>query len=159
MIVRIDLAPQDIARLEVDELVGASADRSTTIWAEPESNALVITAPAKIMRSLMSVVDKLDIRRSQVLVEAIIVDVQMDKSAELGVNWAVWQHEDSDIPLGTFQSPIVARPVAAAISNEPASAAVRITGSTGSLIGWPLIRIGSPASSPSLSGFSARNDP
>ena len=31
--------------------------------------------------------------------------------------------------------------------------------STGSLIGWPLIRIGSPASSPSLSGFSARNDP
>jgi general secretion pathway protein D len=86
--------------------VGASADRSTTIWAEPETNALVITAPAKIMRSLMSVVDKLDIRRAQVLVEAIIVDVQMDKSAELGVNWAVWQNEDSDIPLGTFQSQV-----------------------------------------------------
>src|SRR5690349_8834379 len=86
--------------------VGASADRSTTIWAEPETNALVITAPAKIMRSLMAVVDKLDIRRAQVLVEAIIVDVQMDKNAELGVNWAVWQNEDSDIPLGTFQSPV-----------------------------------------------------
>jgi general secretion pathway protein D len=56
----------------------------------------VITAPAKIMRSLMAVVDKLDIRRAQVLVEAIIVDVQMDKNAELGVNWAVWQNEDSD---------------------------------------------------------------
>ena len=54
----------------------ASADRSTTIWAEPETNALVITAPAKIMRSLMGVVDKLDIRRVQVLVEAIIVDVR-----------------------------------------------------------------------------------
>jgi general secretion pathway protein D len=86
--------------------VGASADRSTTIWAEPETNALVITAPSKIMRSLMAVVDKLDIRRAQVLVEAIIVDVQMDKNAELGVNWAVWQNEDSDIPLGTFQSPV-----------------------------------------------------
>jgi general secretion pathway protein D len=86
--------------------VAASADKSTTIWAEPETNALVITAPAKIMRSLWAVVDKLDIRRAQVLVEAIIVDVQMDKNAELGVNWAVWQNEDSDIPLGTFQSPV-----------------------------------------------------
>jgi general secretion pathway protein D len=86
--------------------VSASADKSTTIWAEPETNALVITAPAKIMRSLRAIVDKLDIRRAQVLVEAIIVDVQMDKNAELGVNWAVWQNEDSDIPLGTFQSPV-----------------------------------------------------
>ena len=30
--------------------VAASSDRSTTIWAEPETNALVITAPAKIMK-------------------------------------------------------------------------------------------------------------
>jgi general secretion pathway protein D len=86
--------------------VAASADRSTTIWAEPETNALVITAPAKVMRSLMAVVDKLDIRRLQVLVEAIIVDVQVEKNAELGVNWAVWSEEDSDLPLGTFQSQV-----------------------------------------------------
>jgi general secretion pathway protein D len=86
--------------------VAASADRSTTIWAEPETNALVITAPAKVMKSLMAVVDKLDIRRLQVLVEAIIVDVQVEKNAELGVNWAVWSEEDSDIPLGTFQSQV-----------------------------------------------------
>jgi general secretion pathway protein D len=87
--------------------VAASADRSTTIWAEPETNALVITAPAKIMKSLMSVVDKLDIRRAQVLVEAIIVDVSVNKSAELGVNWAVWsQDNDTRIPLGTFQSDV-----------------------------------------------------
>jgi general secretion pathway protein D len=88
--------------------VAASADRSTTIWAEPETNALVITAPAKVMRSLMAVVDKLDIRRMQVLVEAIIVDVQVKRDAELGVNWAVWS-EDSDgnrVPAGIFNSPI-----------------------------------------------------
>ena len=85
----------------------ASADRSTTIWAEPETNALVITAPAKIMRSLMSVVDKLDIRRMQVLVEAIIVDINVNKNAELGVNWAVWSDDDDTrIPLGTFQQPV-----------------------------------------------------
>ncbi|HEY6124340.1 MAG TPA: type II secretion system secretin GspD [Steroidobacteraceae bacterium] len=86
--------------------VAASADRSTTIWAEPETNALVITAPAKVMRSLMSVVDKLDIRRMQVLVEAIIVDINVNKNAELGVNWAVWSDDDSDAPLGTFQQPV-----------------------------------------------------
>ena len=86
--------------------VAASADRSTTIWAEPETNALVITAPAKIMRSLMSVVDKLDIRRMQVLVEAIIVDINVNKNAELGVNWAVWSDEDADMPIGTFQQPV-----------------------------------------------------
>lgn len=87
--------------------VAASADRSTTIWAEPETNALVITAPAKIMKSLMAVVDKLDIRRAQVLLEAIIVDVSVNKNAELGVNWAVWS-EDSDtrIPGGTFIQPV-----------------------------------------------------
>ena len=87
--------------------VSASADRSTTIWAEPETNALIITAPQKVMRSLMSVVDKLDIRRMQVLVEAIIVDVRVDKNAELGVNWAVWSDEnDTRIPVGTFQSAV-----------------------------------------------------
>src|SRR4051812_6172878 len=87
--------------------VAASADRSTTIWAEPETNALVITAPAKVMRSLRAIVDKLDIRRAQVLVEAIIVDVQVTKNAELGVNWAVWSDEsDTRIPAGAFISPV-----------------------------------------------------
>src|SRR6187455_617435 len=87
--------------------VGASADRSTTIWAEPETNALVITAPVKVMRSLRSIVDKLDIRRMQVLVEAIIVDVNVNKNAELGVNWAVWSDDDDTrIPVGTFQQPV-----------------------------------------------------
>ncbi len=87
--------------------VAASADRSTTIWAEPETNALVITAPQKVMRSLMSVVDKLDIRRMQVLVEAIIVDVRVDKNAELGVNWAVWSDDsDTRIPVGGFIQPV-----------------------------------------------------
>jgi general secretion pathway protein D len=52
------------------------------------------------------VVDKLDIRRAQVLVEAIIVDVQVEKNAELGVNWAVWSEDSSNIPVGTFQSPV-----------------------------------------------------
>jgi general secretion pathway protein D len=42
-----------------------------------------------MMRSLMQIVDKLDIRRAQVLVEAIIVEVIANKTAELGITWAV----------------------------------------------------------------------
>jgi general secretion pathway protein D len=85
----------------------AAADRSTTIWADKQTNALVITAPPKIMRSVMSVVDKLDIRRLQVLVEAILVDISESKSAELGVNWAVGNTDsDSTVPIGTFNQTV-----------------------------------------------------
>jgi general secretion pathway protein D len=112
--------------------VAASADRSTTIWAEPETNALIITAPAKVMRSLMSVVDKLDIRRMQVLVEAIIVDINVNKNAELGVNWAVWSDE-GNTPLGTFQQPIGGVNLAALARSvdDPSNAAIGLnTGTT-----------------------------
>ncbi len=83
----------------------ASPDRSTVIWAEPETNALVVTAPAKTMNSLMAVIDKLDIRRAQVLVEAIIVEVSGDKSAELGVNWAI-DGTNSGNAVGGFIQPV-----------------------------------------------------
>ncbi|MGQ0834415.1 MAG: type II secretion system secretin GspD [Gammaproteobacteria bacterium] len=85
----------------------AAADRSTTIWADAETNALVVTAQPKIMRQLMAVVDKLDIRRAQVLVEAIIVEVGENSNAELGVNWAVFSNEDDTrIPAGAFLNPV-----------------------------------------------------
>jgi general secretion pathway protein D len=64
-----------------------NVDASVTIWADVATNALIITAPPKIMRSLMAVIDKLDIRRAQVQVEAVIVEVDVNKSANLGVQW------------------------------------------------------------------------
>ncbi|HTU68447.1 MAG TPA: type II secretion system secretin GspD [Steroidobacteraceae bacterium] len=118
--------------------VAASADRSTTIWAEPETNALVITAPAKIMRSLMAVVDKLDIRRAQVLVEAIIVDVSVNKNAELGVNWAVWSEDnDTRIPIGSFINPVggVNLATLASAIDDPSTAAGNTSLQTGSTFG------------------------
>ena len=79
-------------------------DRSIGIWAEPETNALVVTAPPKIMRSVMAIVDRLDIRRAQVLVEAILVEMSADKAMDLGVNWAVVDSdpEGNDLPAGGF---------------------------------------------------------
>ncbi len=64
---------------------GANVDASVTIWADVATNALIITAPPKIMKSLMAVIDKLDIRRAQVQVEALIVEVDVNKSSNLGV--------------------------------------------------------------------------
>ena len=67
----------------------AASSQDVSVWADTQTNALVINAPPKMMRSLMSIVDKLDIKRAQVLVEAIIVEVIADRAAELGVTWAV----------------------------------------------------------------------
>ncbi|MBT8137065.1 MAG: type II secretion system secretin GspD [Gammaproteobacteria bacterium] len=71
------------------------AGSNVVIWADTPTNALVITAPPKVMRSLRSVIDKLDIRRLQVQVEAILVDLTADKSAELGITWAADSTRDS----------------------------------------------------------------
>jgi general secretion pathway protein D len=83
----------------------AQAERNSTIWADPENNALIITAPPKTMRSLMGIIDRLDIRRAQVLVQAVIVEVRADKTAELGVNWAVDGSNDN-FAVGAFVQPI-----------------------------------------------------
>ncbi len=84
---------------------GSAADRSVTIWADPDTNALVITAPPKQMRSLMSVVDKLDIRKAQVLIEALLVEVSRDATRDLGINWFVDGTND-DFLIGLFNQPI-----------------------------------------------------
>ncbi|MET0657405.1 MAG: type II secretion system secretin GspD [Steroidobacteraceae bacterium] len=85
-----------------------SADRSTTIWADPQTNALIITAPPKIMKRIMSIVDKLDIRRAQVQVEAILVEITSNKASELGINWAVdgTGSDHNAVPIGTFSQAV-----------------------------------------------------
>ena len=85
----------------------AAQDRNTTIWADKQTNALVVTAAPKMMRQIMSVVDKLDIRRAQVHLEAILVEITTTRAAELGVNWAVYSEEEgSTIPIGTFNQSV-----------------------------------------------------
>jgi general secretion pathway protein D len=75
-----------------------------SVWADTQTNAIVVTAPPKMMRSLMQIVDKLDIRRAQVLVEAIIVEVRADRVAELGVTWAI-QDAGSTTPTAATNFP------------------------------------------------------
>jgi general secretion pathway protein D len=75
-----------------------------SVWADTQTNAIVVSAPPKMMRSLMQIVDKLDIRRAQVLVEAIIVEVIVDQNSELGVSVAVEGSNDTT-PIGVTNFP------------------------------------------------------
>jgi len=81
--------------------LGASAAASAPLAKQPQSaatapgiiqadaatNSLIITAPDAIYNNLRAVVDKLDKRRAQVYVEALIAEVTSDKAAEFGIQW------------------------------------------------------------------------
>jgi len=60
-----------------------------TIQADTANNALLIAAPEPIYNNLRAVIEKLDIRRAQVFIEALIVELTGDKSAEFGIQWQV----------------------------------------------------------------------
>jgi general secretion pathway protein D len=109
-----------------------AAEKNAMVWADPQNNALVITAPPKIMHAVMEIVDKLDIRRPQVLVEAIIADIDFDKDAELGVNWAAFIN-GSNVPAGAFVSPVGGTSIvdlAGAIQNPASATTTLLQGTT-----------------------------
>ncbi len=57
------------------------------IQADAASNALIITAPEAIFNNIKVVAEKLDVRRAQVLIEALITEVTADKAAQFGIQW------------------------------------------------------------------------
>tara|TARA_B100000686_G_scaffold116684_1_gene123961 strand:- start:109 stop:1989 length:1881 start_codon:yes stop_codon:yes gene_type:complete len=65
----------------------SSLKKSTTISFHNDTNALVISAQPDIMKSLEGVIAQLDIRRAQVLVEALIVEISDNLAQELGVQF------------------------------------------------------------------------
>lgn len=77
-----------------------SRDKQLDIQADEATNSLVITAPPALMRSLETVIRQLDIRRAQVLVDAIIAEVGEGRARELGVQWAVFDLSGTTAPLG-----------------------------------------------------------
>jgi general secretion pathway protein D len=70
-----------------DGASNASQERYASIEADPDNNAIIITADLDIIDSLLDVVQRLDIQRAQVLVEAIIVEINDDVGQNLGIQW------------------------------------------------------------------------
>ncbi len=71
------------------------------VQADEATNSVLITADIETMNTLLSIVDSLDIRRAQVLVEAIIVEITGSNAKEIGVEW-MYQADDSG--FGGFTS-------------------------------------------------------
>ena len=79
---------QNINRLDTSE--GAKkprTDNSATIEADEGTNSLIITAETDEMAAIEAVIHRLDIRRAQVLVEAIIVEMEVIDGQDLGIQW------------------------------------------------------------------------
>lgn len=81
-------------------VVSPSEVVKTTIQADDTTNSLVITADPETMHNLETVIRQLDIRRAQVLVEAIIAEVAEDKARELGVQWILDGTPNGSGPVG-----------------------------------------------------------
>ncbi|WP_042421094.1 type II secretion system secretin GspD [Comamonas granuli] len=89
---------------------GASSSSGSTnqpstggqIQADPTTNSLIITAPEPQMRQLRAVIDQLDGRRAQVLVESLIVEVNANKLAEFGIQWQGVMGKQGDGTVGVI---------------------------------------------------------
>jgi len=57
------------------------------IQADVGTNSLIITAPEPVYRNLRGIIESLDVRRPQIFIEALIVEVTADRAAEFGIQW------------------------------------------------------------------------
>jgi general secretion pathway protein D len=75
------------------------------IQADVSTNSLIITAPDAVYRNLRSVIDQLDVRRAQVYIEALVVEVNAAKVSSFGVQWLGLSGSDtSSYRVGGLQS-------------------------------------------------------
>ncbi|WP_374586204.1 type II secretion system secretin GspD [Pseudoduganella sp.] len=65
----------------------AGGGQAGFIQADATTNTLIITAPETVYRNLRAVIDQLDVRRAQVYIESMIVEVNANKLSEFGVQW------------------------------------------------------------------------
>ncbi len=100
----IDIAPilQGLgARMtETMSPAGGGISAPAVVVHEP-TNAIIINAEPRILRQLETVVAQLDVRRSQVLVEAIVVELSDTATRELGLQFVLGGSEDNTVPFAT----------------------------------------------------------
>jgi len=70
---------------------GGGLPGGLTIQADTANNALIIMGPEPLYNNLRAIIDRLDVRRAQVFVEALIVEVATERMAEFGIQWQILQ--------------------------------------------------------------------
>gem|GEM_PF-5283212 len=76
-----------------------TGESNVDIQADPGTNSLIITAPQDELQNILAVIRQLDIRRAQVLVEAVIAEITEDNTREFGINFLL-DGSDKDVPIG-----------------------------------------------------------
>ncbi|WP_047243299.1 type II secretion system secretin GspD [Chromobacterium subtsugae] len=80
-------APAAASPLVNDSASSGAGGGGSMIQADPTNNALILNVPDSMYQNLRNVIDMLDKRRAQVLVEALVVEVSATRAMELGVQW------------------------------------------------------------------------
>lgn len=70
---------------------GGALPGGLMIQADVASNALIIMGPEPLYNNLRAIIERLDVRRAQVFIEALIVEVSASKAAQFGIQWQVLQ--------------------------------------------------------------------
>ena len=84
---------------------GSGGQGSGFIQADASTNTLIITAPEAVYRNLRAVIEQLDVRRAQVYIESLIVEVSSNKASEFGVQWlGLSGDSNSSYRVGALQS-------------------------------------------------------
>ena len=84
---------------------GAGATGAGFIQADAATNTLIITANEAVYRNLRAVIDQLDVRRAQVYIESLIVEVTATRASEFGIQWAAVSGDaNSKYRVGALQS-------------------------------------------------------
>ena len=78
---------------------GGAPNADTVIRADESLNAIVIRADPSVMEEIRSILERLDIRRTQVLIEAAIVEVTITDSEDIGVELAAADQSGDTVPL------------------------------------------------------------
>ncbi|WP_199065666.1 type II secretion system secretin GspD [Chitinimonas sp. BJB300] len=66
---------------------GGQISPGVAVQGDPTTNSLIVTAPDNVYNNIRAVIDRLDVRRAQVYVEALIAEVNVSKVGEFGVQW------------------------------------------------------------------------
>jgi len=68
---------------------GSSVDEEVIILSDEDTNTLIVNAPSEMHKEIAKTIEELDRSRRQVLIETVLVEVTLDESLDLGIEWAV----------------------------------------------------------------------
>ena len=124
----------------------SSGLKTTSIESHEDTNALIISAKQDVLTELESVIDQLDIRRAQVLVEAIIVELSDSLAKDLGVQF-LFRGDEDNTPLVAqrFDSPspdLITSVASESLNNDSSGSSALGAAAVNSLLGIEGLALG-----------------